>query len=371
MMTQFQSFFTLDHISQISISIGILAAFLVLRKLFVKYFFQLVYKLANKPKTDIFKQIAVAFDKPARWFFVALGLFLAIEYSPFLDGLMDIVKKLYRSLIVALIAWGLCNLTSASSFLFHKVNQRFELDMDDILAPFLSKVLRFVILALSVSVIAQEFNYDVNGFVAGLGLGGLAFALAAKDTISNFFGGIIIITEKPFTIGDWVETSSVTGGVEDITFRSTRFRTAQGALVTVPNSTLSMEAITNWTRMTKRQVTFSVRVSYATPIDRLERCITRLREMLREHEGVHDDTIMVNFDVFADSYYNLFFNFYTKTIVWAESLDVRQDINRRIIDIFAEEGVEFAYPGQNVFVKQKSHDDPVHVKDHSGEKERV
>lgn len=219
--------------------------------------------------------------------------------------------------------------------------------------------------------IAQEFNYDVNGFVAGLGLGGLAFALAAKDTISNFFGGIIIITEKPFTIGDWVETSSVTGGVEDITFRSTRFRTAQGALVTVPNSTLSMEAITNWTRMTKRQVTFSVRVSYATPIDRLERCITRLREMLREHEGVHDDTIMVNFDVFADSYYNLFFNFYTKTIVWAESLDVRQDINRRIIDIFAEEGVEFAYPGQNVFVKQKSHDDPVHVKDHSGEKERA
>ncbi|WP_187959447.1 mechanosensitive ion channel domain-containing protein, partial [Bacillus mojavensis] len=86
-------------------------------------------------------------------------------------------------------------------------------------------------------------------------LGGLAFALAAKDTISNFFGGIIIITEKPFTIGDWVETSTVTGSVEDITFRSTRFRTAQGALVTVPNSTLSMEAITNWTRMTKRQIT--------------------------------------------------------------------------------------------------------------------
>ncbi len=102
--------------------------------------------------------------------------------------------------------------------------------MDDILAPFLSKLLRFVIIALSVSVIAQEFNYDVNGFVAGLGLGGLAFALAAKDTISNFFGGIIIITEKPFTIGDWVETSTVTGSVEDITFRSTRFRTAQGHL---------------------------------------------------------------------------------------------------------------------------------------------
>jgi MscS family membrane protein len=123
--------------------------------------------------------------------------------------------------------------------------------------------------------------------------------------------------------------------------------------------------------MTKRQVTFSIRVSYATPIENLERCIIRLRKMLLEHEGVHDDTIMVNFDMFADSYYNLFFNFYTKTIVWAESLDVRQDINSRIIDIFAEEGVEFAYPGQTVFVKQKNQNDPFQVNQHSGEKERA
>ncbi|MCY8278221.1 small-conductance mechanosensitive channel protein MscY, partial [Bacillus inaquosorum] len=224
-----QQYFTLDKIIQIGISLAILLVFLILRKLFTRYFFNLLFNLTNRPKTEIFKQVVLAFDKPARWFFVALGLFLAIRYSPFLDEQMPVISKIYRSLIVALLCWGLCNLTATSSFIFHKVNQRFELDMDDILAPFLSKLLRFVIIALSVSVIAQEFNYDVNGFVAGLGLGGLAFALAAKDTISNFFGGIIIITEKPFTIGDWVETSTVTGSVEDITFRSTRFRTAQGA----------------------------------------------------------------------------------------------------------------------------------------------
>ena len=117
--------------------------------------------------------------------FVALGLFLAIEYSPFLDGQMDIIKNVPLSDRCA-DRLGALQSDIGVFVLFHKVNQRFELDMDDILAPFLSKVLRFVILALSVSVIAQEFNYDVNGFVAGLGLGGLAFALAAKDTISNF-----------------------------------------------------------------------------------------------------------------------------------------------------------------------------------------
>lgn len=99
---------------------------------------------------------------------------------------MDVIIKLYRSSIILMLTWGLCNLTAASSFLFQKVNSKFELEMDDILAPFLSKVLRFIIIALSISVIAQEFNYDVNGLVAGLGLGGLAFALAAQDTVANF-----------------------------------------------------------------------------------------------------------------------------------------------------------------------------------------
>lgn len=94
-----------------------------------------------------------------------------------------------------------------------------------------------------------------------------------------------------------------------------------------------MEAITNWTRMTKRQITFSIHVSYATPIENLERSIHSLRTMLLEHEGVDNETIMVNFDTFADSYYNLFFNFYTKTTVWAENLNIREDINYKIIEI--------------------------------------
>ncbi|MFA1822484.1 mechanosensitive ion channel family protein [Virgibacillus oceani] len=124
-----------------------------------------------------------------------------------------------------------------------------------------SRTLRIVIIAISFSIIAQEFGYDVNGFVAGLGIGGLAFALAAKDALANMFGGIIIITKKPFTIGDWVLTPSVEGTVEDISFRSTKVRTFAQALVTVPNATLSNEPITNWSKMGKRQITFNSRLS--------------------------------------------------------------------------------------------------------------
>lgn len=104
------------------------------------------------------------------------------------DAHMAIVHKLYRVSLVILVVIGLYNVTASSSVLFHKINKRLELDMDDILAPFLSKILRFVIVALGISMIAGEFHYDVNGFVAGLGLGGFAFALAAKDTVGNFSG---------------------------------------------------------------------------------------------------------------------------------------------------------------------------------------
>ncbi len=123
--------------------------------------------------------------------------------------------------------------------------------------------------------------------------------------------------------------------------------------------------------MTKRQITFSIHVSYATPIENLERSIRSLRTMLLEHEGVDNETIMVNFDTFADSYYNLFFNFYTKTTVWAENLDIREDINYKIIEILGAEGVEFAYPGQMVVVKQKHQNDPFQVNLNKEEKERA
>ncbi|MGE6630821.1 mechanosensitive ion channel family protein [Bacillus sp. NPDC077027] len=348
------TYFTMDTVIQIGISLCILFIFLLLRKVFTKYLFNIIFKLTNKSKTEVFNQIVVAFEKPARLFFVALGLYFALRQAPYFEHHMDVIVKFYRSSIILMMTWGLCNLTAKSSFLFHKVNSKFDLDMDDILAPFLSKVLRFVIIALSISVVAQEFSYDVNGLVAGLGLGGLAFALAAQDTVANFFGGIVIITEKPFTMGDFIETPSVLGTVEDITFRSTKFRTPAEAVVTVPNSTLSKEPITNWTRMNKRQITFSVRVSYNTPKENIDRCIKRLKEMLHEHDGVHKETIMVNLDILGDSYLNLFFNFYTKTTSWAESLDIKQDINYRIMDIFHDEGVEFAFPGQTIYMKQKN-----------------
>lgn len=195
-----------EVLKNLGISIGIFFLFLLFRKLFTKYVFRLMLKLGQKTPTELFTSMTVAFEQPIRWLFIIIGIYVAADYFPFMEQSSPLFLKIIRASIIMLIAWGLYNLSSGSSLLFMKINDRFNMEIDQILILFFSKAIRFIIVAISLSIIAQVFEYDVNGFIAGLGLCGLAFALAAKDAIGNLFGGIIIITEKPFTIGDWIKT---------------------------------------------------------------------------------------------------------------------------------------------------------------------
>ncbi len=233
--------------------------------------------------------------------------------------------------------------------------------IDNILIPLFSRALRFIIVAISISVIAQEFGYDINGFVAGLGIGGLAFALAAKDALANMFGGIIIITEKPFTIGDWILTPSVEGTVEDISFRSTKIRTFAQAVVTVPNATLSNEAITNWSKMGKRQITFTLRVTYDTPREKIEKVISEVEELLRSHRDIHQETIFVNVDAYKENGVELFLYFFTKTTDWGKYLKVKEEINLFILDLLEMEQVTLALPTRKLVMEESAYINPIAI----------
>ncbi|MBU8906787.1 mechanosensitive ion channel family protein [Desertibacillus haloalkaliphilus] len=336
----------------IGIALGIFILFLVFRKIFTRYIFKLIIKLSRKAPTDVFTNVLLAFEKPLRVFFVFVGIYLSLLYLPLSAETMVGITKLYRTIIILCIGWGLYNFASESSSFFAKVGAKLDLDGDSMLIPFLSKFSRFLIVALFLSIIAGEWGYDVNGFVAGLGLGGLAFALAAQDTIGNFFGGIIIITEKPFAKGDWIHTPSVEGTVEDITFRSTKIRTFADAVVTVPNSTLANEAITNWTQMGKRRITFHLGVMYSTPKEKVEACVHKIEEMLRGRDDIDQEVIFVTFDKFNDSSLDLFLYFFTKTTNWGEYLAVKEAVNLEIMGILEKEGVSVAFPSRSLYVEK-------------------
>ncbi|TWI55868.1 mechanosensitive ion channel family protein [Halalkalibacter nanhaiisediminis] len=339
--------------TDVGIAIAIFIVFLLFRKLFTTYIFKIIVATSRKTPTELFTNILLSFERPLRAFWVVLGTYLALVYLPFNFTTIDFVEHLYRSFIIMLIGWGIYNYTSIHSMTFIRLARKVEIDEDSMLVPFVSKLLRFAVIALIIVIIASEWGYDISGFVAGLGLGGLAFALAAQDTIGNFFGGIIIITEKPFSKGDWIETPSVEGVVEDITFRSTQIRTFSDAIVTVPNSTLANEPITNWSQMKKRRISFSLGIEYGTPSDKIEICARRIESLLRSNEEVDQDLIMVRFDQFSESSYDIFIYFFTKTTAWAEWFRVKEEINFTILNILEEEGVSVSIPTSNIYLENE------------------
>lgn len=343
----------MEQVVSTLIAIGILLLFWLFRKVFSKYIFTIILKISKKAPNSFFSNVLLSFEKPFQWLVTIIGFYIAAGYFPYFNQKNLLFLDLIRSSIVILIGWGFYNLSGATSNLFSNLNTRFNIKIDDILVPFLSKTLRFVIIAVTVSVVAQVFGYNVNTFVAGLGIGGLAFAFAAKESLANLFGGIVLITEKPFTIGDWIYTPSVEGTVEDISFRSTKIRTFGQALVTVPNATLANEAITNWSKMGKRRISFNLQVTYDTQKDSLENSISRIRQMLHSHPDIHQETVFVTFDEYKVNGMDLMFYFFTKTTDWGKYLEVKEDVNFKIMDILRDENVTFALPNSKLIVEEQ------------------
>ncbi len=328
---------------------AIFIIFCLLSILSIRYILPLIIKLSSKNGTDIDEKILLAFARPIRALIFILGIYLGLRYLPLSYSQDMFLSHCFRSILIIIIAWGAYALSGIDSVLSDEFKEK--LKLDSILIPFFSKIIRFVIWALAIVLIAQEWNYNVSGFIAGLGLGGLAFALAAKDALANIFGGIVIIMEKPFSIGDWVQTSGVEGTVEGISFRSTRFRTFDQALVTVPNSTLANQAITNCSRMGKREVRFSLAIDYAGPREKIEKCVQELRNMLHDHPDIHPETILVYLESINVNSLEILLYFFTNTTNWAEHLAVKEDINFRILDILAIEKVSLASPGRTIYTE--------------------
>lgn len=359
---------TTENLINLGISIGILLFVFIFRKIFTTYMYKFFTRLNKKSRTEFSMKVFLSFEKPVHWLFFVIGLYVAAEYFPYMKQDNELFLHLIRSSIIIFISWGLYDLSSATSLVFANMNDNSRFKVDDILVPFLSKAIRFIIVTITISIIALEFEYDVSGFVAGLGIGGLAFALAAKDALANLFGGIVIISEKPFTLGDWILTPSVEGTVEDITFRSTKIRTFAQALVTVPNATLSNEAITNWSKMGKRQINFNLRLTFDTPIERIKTVVGQAETYLKNHPGVHQETIFVKFDQYKENGLDVLFYLFSKTTNWEEHLNVKQEINFEIMRLLEAADVSIAIPSRRVYPQPVEIDEKNTISTTNGEK---
>jgi MscS family membrane protein len=296
-----------------------------------------------------------AFYHPLRIFISILGVYLAILFlkKPLCldDIVMMIVTKAFRIISTIVFAKGLAQSFTTQSTLAKKLQEKMNRDPEDSSFIFILKVARVIIYIVAGFIVITELGINLNGLVAGLGIGGVIVTLAAQDTAKNLFGGLMIFLDKPFIVGDWIQMDNYEGTVEDISFRSTRIRTFENSLVNVPNSIITNSSIINWSRMEKRRYKTNLVLELDTPLEKVNRVVDRIREMLKQHDDVIDDSIIVKFDNITENGINLLIYSYTNSVDYATFLEEKQKINYKIIQILREENVYLAYDTKTVHVK--------------------
>jgi len=179
-----------------------------------------------------------------------------------------------------------------------------------------------------------------------------AFALAAKDAASNLFGSIALLMDRSVKVGEWVKIGSVEGVVEDVGMRTTKIRSFQKSLITVPNQVVANSPIENFSRRGIRRIKMNVGLTYGTESEQIKNIVQDIKGMLRAHKGIsQQDTILVNFNSFGDSSLNIFIYAFTKTSVWARYLEILEDINLQIMHIVEKNGSGFAFPSHSVYIE--------------------
>lgn len=318
----------------------VLVSFLLIRGV-VRGIFHFIEKRIPK-RFEAWIDVLMAFENPARVVVLFSGLLLALHTAHAPHLLITFATQVYRSILIFSIGYGLYTLMGSLTTLLAHLGERVHMEIDSIVMPFLTRILQFVVMALTVTMILSDWGINVNGVFAGLGLVGLAVSMAAQDPIKNLLGGIIIITEKPFQIGDWIASPSVEGIAEDITFRSTLVRTFDGALVIVPNATLSNEPITNWSRMETRKLTLTFYLDIATKTTDMMAAMADVETMLAADDRFAADTQKAYINSVTTRGHEFVAVAQFKMLPDADWAGTRADINMKIIRILAEHDIQLS-----------------------------
>jgi MscS family membrane protein len=272
-------------------------------------------------------------DLPRKWRIIPLG---KMRVSDFADKLLD-------ALFVIAITWILIRLVKFSSLVFLKRAEESETKKDEHLVPFFRDIIIAIVVFCSFFLILGfVFRQDVVSLITGLGIGGVALALAARATLENLFASFTLFTEQPFIVGDDIELDKMVGKVEKVGFRSTRIRHLDGSLIVVPNQMLVSQSLNNLTQRKERRHKFFIRLKLETPMEKIKNVITEIQTLILEHEFTSNHEGHIKFDSIGDYSINLLVVFYVPTPDYWESKSIREDINYLIANILIKNKIELA-----------------------------
>jgi MscS family membrane protein len=327
--------------------VAIIVVAVLLRRAVSNLAFGLVRRIAGHAKTGIDEKLFTSLKSPLGALLMVWAIYTALSVVGLPPALAEDFGRGARVAFTAVVLWGIWRAGGTSLTHLETVARSRGLGIATFM-PLVKKTLATLFGLVAILVIADSLGAHVETFLAGLGIGGLALALAAQDTIANMFGSFVVVLDRPFTVGDAVRIAGNEGTVEDIGLRSTRLRTAERTLIVVPNKTVASEAITNLSRMPQRRVEQTIGLTYDTTPEKMEAILGDLRALIPADPDVHPSLISANFSRFSESSLDIQIVYYTANPGWQRHMDVRERINLKIMRAVAARGLAFAFPTQTV-----------------------
>ena len=310
----------------------------------------IVGKLFKKQNDNIKNAISKSLANPIKNFIQFTGLLAAVMFLPFSPEISAVVDtfavKVYRIAVIALVGMLAVNLVDS----IQHFSKKFENNENKTLLMFFIKIGKVLVIFLTGAIALKEVGFDVTGLLASLGIGGVVLALAAQDTASNLFSGIVILFDKPFAVGDWISVAGMEGIVEEMSFRSCRIRTFDNALISVPNSKLGGDSVTNWTKMNVRKTRITIGLVYGTKKDTLQKVCDEIKAKLMEYDSIKKDNIMVWFDNFNASSLDVVVQYHTYLTGAADFFALKEEIQYMIMDVVESNETDFAFNTQTIIV---------------------
>lgn len=252
------------------------------------------------------------------------------------------------------VVWGLYRLVDILSAVLEQRAARTASRYDDLLVPLVRKSLKLFVAAFGLVFLADNLNIQISSLLAGLGLGGLAFALAAQDLLKNLFGSTMVLLDRPFQVGDWVVIGGdVEGTVEEVGFRSTRIRTFYNSLITLPNSNLISSKVDNLGARRYRRWSTQLSIAYSTPPETIEAFTEGVRELIRRHPYTRKDYFEVYLNSFAAASLDVLLYVFWETPDWDTELRERHRLMLDVLRLASRLGVEFAFPTQTLYLRRE------------------
>ncbi len=310
----------------------------------------LLLKKAKKTHTKLDDMLIPIIGLSAKIFFVLVVVLFAAKYIGYEDS--GAITGVGAGAIIIYFIFRTVDILTA--YLAEQVKHT-RSKLDDMLVPVLGKIIKISTVIVTVLFILNNFGINITSLITGLGIGGIAIAMAAQNTLKDFFGAIALFVDRPFSIGDRVVVDGVDGPIEKIGLRSTRIRTLDGTLVTIPNSKMADATINNMQKRPTIKTVSTIGVTYNTSVEKMCKAIELIREAMKNHDGT--DNYWVYWNEYGPYSLNILTIHWCKYLQYEKYLQCVQDINFKIKEAFEKEGIEFAFPSQTLYVQNQDKKD--------------